>query len=144
MRLYKSIQHAIHQPLCQAEQQETWNNIMIYANVAIRGWKSGTHAAGHDKLKKVWNITGGMVSIFQKLLVCWNFPKHPSLGLTENGPLMPEVRVERREKPLYEGRKATVTQIATCYKQGMQKSISDLKADELHQQKTTPGASPVS
>ncbi len=46
-------------------------------------------------------------------------------------------------------RKATVTQIITGYNQGMQNSISERQhsnpeADGLQQQKTTPGAAPVS
>ncbi len=45
-------------------------------------------------------------------------------------------------------RKATVTQIITRYNQGMQNTISEhtsnREADGLQQQKTTPGAAPVS
>ncbi len=47
-------------------------------------------------------------------------------------------------------RKATVTQITTRYNQGMQNAISERttcrnpEADGLQQQKTTPGAAPVS
>ncbi len=45
-------------------------------------------------------------------------------------------------------RKATVTQIITRYHQGMQNTISERttnpEADGLQQQKTTPGAAPVS
>ncbi len=47
-------------------------------------------------------------------------------------------------------RKATVTQITTRYNQGMQNTISEHintsnpEADGLQQQKTTPGAAPVS
>ncbi len=47
-------------------------------------------------------------------------------------------------------RKATVTQITTCCNQGMQNTISEWtthqnpEADWLQQQKTKPGAAPVS
>ncbi len=47
-------------------------------------------------------------------------------------------------------RKTTVIQIITCYIQGMQNTISERttllnpEADGLQQQKTTPGAAPVS
>ncbi len=47
-------------------------------------------------------------------------------------------------------RKATVTQIITRYNQGIQNTISEQhnmsnpEADGLQQQKTTPGADPVS
>ncbi len=46
-------------------------------------------------------------------------------------------------------RKATVTQITTRYNQGMQNASlnaqqSNPEADGLQQQKTTPGAAPVS
>ncbi len=47
-------------------------------------------------------------------------------------------------------RKAKVTQITTRYNQGMQNTISECttllnpEADGLQQQKTTPGAAPVS
>ncbi len=43
-------------------------------------------------------------------------------------------------------RKATVTQITACYNQGMQNTISKTsnpEADQLQQQKTTPGTTPV-
>ncbi len=40
-------------------------------------------------------------------------------------------------------RKVTVTQITTHYNQGMQ-NTSNPEADGLQQQKTTPGAAPVS
>ncbi len=46
-------------------------------------------------------------------------------------------------------RKATVTQITTRYNQDLQNTISEHttqsnpEADELQQQKTTPGAAPV-
>ncbi len=47
-------------------------------------------------------------------------------------------------------RKATLTQITTHYNQGMQNTISESlnmsnpESDGLQQQKTTPGAAPVS
>ncbi len=60
----------------------------------------------------------------------------------ENALLMSEVRGE------WADRKATVTQITTRYNQGMQYTISEHtsnpEADGLQQQKTTPGAAPVS
>jgi len=51
---------------------------------------------------------------------------------------------------LQDDRKAKVTQISTGYNQGMQNTISEphntlnLEENGLQQQKTTPGATPVS
>ncbi len=53
-------------------------------------------------------------------------------------------------KLVRDDRKATVTQITTLYNPGMQNTISERnntsnpEADGLQQQKTTPGAAPVS
>ncbi len=62
-----------------------------------------------------------------------------------------DVRLQRRMGRLVrDDRKATVTQITTRYKQGMQNTISERtthqspEADGLQQQKTTPGAGSVS
>ncbi len=59
-----------------------------------------------------------------------------------------DVRGQRRMSRLVrDDRKATVTQITTCYNQGMQNTISKTsnpEADQLQQQKTTLGAAPVS
>ncbi len=79
----------------------------------------------------------GLVWVFQKLLIYWDFHAQLSLGFTENGPkkrkypvsgscvdeialLMSEVRGEL----FIDDRKATVTQITTRYNQGMQNTIS--------------------
>ncbi len=60
-----------------------------------------------------------------------------------------DVRGQRRMGRLVRNdRKATVTQIITSHNQGMQNNISEHnlnpEADGLQQQKTTPGAAPVS
>ncbi len=55
----------------------------------------------------------------------------------------------RMDRLVRDDRKTTVTQITTRYNQGMQNSISEHtitsnpEADDLQQQKTTPGAAPV-
>ncbi len=85
-------------------------------------------------------VSDGLVWIFQKLLICWDFHAQPSLGFTENDPikrkypvssscveentlLMSEVRGEWAD--WWDDRKATVTQINTRYNQGMQNTISE-------------------
>ncbi len=82
-------------------------------------------------------VPDGLVWVFQKLLIYWDFHTQLSLGFTENGPkkrkypvsgscvdenalLMSEVRGEWADD-----RKATVTQIITRYNQGMQNTISE-------------------
>ncbi len=89
-------------------------------------------------------VPDGLVWVFQKLLIYWDFHPQPSLGFTENGPkkrkyqvsgscrtveenpssggkLFVDVRVQRRMGRLVrDDRKATVTQITTRYNQGMQ------------------------
>ncbi len=78
-------------------------------------------------------VPDGLVWVFKKMLIYWDFNAQPSLVFTENGPkkrkypvsgscvdenalLMSEVR---------DYRKATVTQITTRYNQGMQNTISE-------------------
>ncbi len=81
----------------------------------------------------------GLVWVFQKLLIYWDFHEQPSLGFTENGPkkrkytvssscvdenalLMSEVRMGRLVR---DDRKTTVTQITTRYNQDLQNTISE-------------------
>ncbi len=108
--------------------------------------------------------TDGLVWVFQKLLIYWDFHAQPSLGFTENCPkkrkytvsgscvdenALVDVRSQRRMGRLVrDDIKATIIQIITHYNQGMQDTISERTtcygADGLQQQKTTPGAAPVS
>ncbi len=84
-------------------------------------------------------VLDGLVWVFQKLLIYWDFHIQPSLGFTENGPkkrkypvsgscvdenalLMSEVRGEWAVR---DDRKATLTQITTRYNQCMQNTISE-------------------
>ncbi len=89
-------------------------------------------------------VPDGLVWVFQKLLIYWDFQAQPSLGFTENGPknenalFMSEVRGEWAD--WLDDRKATVTQITTRYNQGMQNTIyqthnTSNPADGLQQQK---------
>ncbi len=107
-------------------------------------------------------VPDGLVWIFKKLLIYWDFHTQPALGFTENGPkqekisserqlcgrkCLVDVRGQRRMGRLVrDDRKATVTQITTRYNQDMQNlwthNTSNPEADELQQQKTTPGAAP--
>jgi len=81
-----------------------------------------------------------LVWIFQKLLIYWDFEAQPSLGFTENGPKKWKYpvsavvwtkmpcwcqRSEEIGQTVRDDRKATVTQITTRYKQGMQNTISE-------------------
>ncbi len=86
-------------------------------------------------------VPDGLVWVFQKLLIYWDFHTQPSLGFTENGPktrkypvscrcvdenalLMLEVRGQwRMSRLVRDDRKATVTQITTRYNQDMQNTI---------------------
>ncbi len=81
-------------------------------------------------------LPDGLVWVFQKLLIYWEFHAQPSLGFTENGPkkikylcgqkCLVDVRGQRRMGRLVrDDRKATVTQITTRYNQGMQNNISE-------------------
>ncbi len=64
--------------------------------------------------------------------------------MDENALLMSEVRGEWADW-LEMIKKATVTQITIRYNQGMQNTItSNPEAEWLQQQKTTPGAAPIS
>ncbi len=84
-------------------------------------------------------VPDGLVWVFQKLLIYWDFHLQPSLGFTENG-------LKKRKYPVSgscvdenallmsklrggwlvrDDRKATVTQITTRYNQGMQNTISE-------------------
>ncbi len=85
-------------------------------------------------------VPDGLVWVFQKLLIYWDFHEQPSLEFTENGPktrkypvsgrcvdknawLMSEVRGQRRmDRLVRDDRKAKVTQI-TRYNQDMQNTI---------------------
>ncbi len=86
-------------------------------------------------------VPDGLVWVFQKLLIYWDFHAQPSLGFTENGLkkrkypvsgscvdenalLMSEIRGERVDW-LEMIERQTVTQITTRYKQGMQNTISE-------------------
>ncbi len=81
----------------------------------------------------------GLVWIFQKLLIYWDFNAQSSLEFTENDPkkrkypmilcgpkCLVEVRGQKRMGRLVrDDRNATVTQITTFYNQGMQNTISE-------------------
>ncbi len=66
-----------------------------------------------------------LVWVFQKLLIYWDFHTQPSLEFTENG---------------LKKRKYLV--ICSCVDENV--IVDDPEADGLQQQKTTPGAAPVS
>ncbi len=85
-------------------------------------------------------VPDGLVWVFQKLLIYWDFHAQPSLRFTGNGPkkrkypvsgscvdenalLMSEVRGDGRL--VRDDRKATVTQITARYNQGMKNTISE-------------------
>ncbi len=86
-------------------------------------------------------VPDGLVWVFQKLLIYWDFHAQPSLGFTENGlkkrkyPVaavvwmkMPRLCQSQRRmmgRLVRDDRKATVTQITTRYNQGMQNTISE-------------------
>ncbi len=86
-------------------------------------------------------VPDGLVWVFQKQLINWDFHAQPSLGFTENGPkkiqisserqlcgrkCLVDVRGQRRIGRLVrDDRKSTVTQITTRYNQGMQNTISE-------------------
>ena len=84
-------------------------------------------------------VPDGLVRVFQKLLIYWDFHSQSSLGFTENGPkkrtfpvsgtslgrkCLVDARGQRRMARLVQDDiKAPVTEITTRYNQGMQKSI---------------------
>ncbi len=78
-------------------------------------------------------VPDGLVWVFQKLLIYWDFHAQPSLGFTKNGlrrkygrKCLVDVRGQMRMGRLViDDRKETVTQITTRYNQGMQNSISE-------------------
>ncbi len=85
-------------------------------------------------------VPDGLVWVFQKLLIYWDFHTQPSLGFTENGPKNRKYPVSgscvdenallmsgqrRMGRLVRDDRKATVTQITTRYNQGMQNTISE-------------------
>ncbi len=67
----------------------------------------------------------GLVWVFQNLLIYWDFHAQPSLGFIENGP-------KKRKYPVS----------GSCVDDNV--IVDDPEADGLQQQKTTPGAVPVS
>ncbi len=82
----------------------------------------------------------GLVWVFHKLLIYWDFHTQPSLGFTENGPrkkisserqlcgwkCLVDVRGQRRmDRLVRDDRKITVTQITTRYNQDLQNTISE-------------------
>ncbi len=79
-------------------------------------------------------VSDGMVWVFQKLLIYWDFHTQPSLGFTEypessscvdeNALLISEVRGEWG-RLFRDDRKTTVTQITTRYNQDLQNTISE-------------------
>ncbi len=88
----------------------------------------------------IFGVRRAGLSIKKKLLIYWDFHAQSSLGFTENGPKNVKypasgscvdekclvVRGQRRMGKLVKNyRKATVTQITTRYKQGMQNTISE-------------------
>ncbi len=83
-------------------------------------------------------VPDGLVWVFQKLLIYWDFNAQPSLGFTENGPEKRKYPVsgscvdenallmsEENVRLVRDDRKATVTKITTRYNQGMQNTISE-------------------
>ncbi len=84
-------------------------------------------------------VPDGLVWVFQKLIY-WDFHAQPSLGFTDNGPKKRKYPVSsscvdgnallmsgqrRMGRLVRDDRKATVTQIITRYKEGMQNAISE-------------------
>ncbi len=99
---------------------------------------------GRRGFKWLWtrNVVGadGLVWVFQKLLIYWDFHTQPSLGFTENDlkkkisseqqlcgwKCLVDVRGQRRMCRLVrDDRKTTVTQTTTRYNQGIQNTISE-------------------
>ncbi len=83
-------------------------------------------------------VPDGLVWVFQKLLIYWDFHSQPSLGFTENGLKKRKYPVSgscedktpcwcqsRMGRLVRDDRKATVTQITARYNQGMQNTISE-------------------
>ncbi len=84
-------------------------------------------------------VPDGLVWVFQKLLIYWDFHAQPSLGFRENGPKKRKYPVcgscvdekallmseENRQTAFRDDRNETVTQITTRYNQGMQNTISE-------------------
>ncbi len=82
-------------------------------------------------------VPDGLVWVFQKLLIYWDFHTQPSLGFTENGPKRENIQwaavvtkipcwcQRRMGRLVRDDRKATVTQIITRYNQGIKKTISE-------------------
>ncbi len=84
-------------------------------------------------------VPDGLVWIFHKLLIYWDFHAQPSLGFTENGQRkkeniqwaavvwtrMPCWCQRRMGRLVRDDRKTTVTQITTRYNQGVQNTISE-------------------
>ncbi len=104
------------------------------------------HQNGEERgFKWLWTWNGcwcqtGLVWVFQKLLIYWDFHTQPSLGFMENGqkkrkyPVtavvwtkMPCWGQRRMGRLVRDDRKATVTQITTRYNQGMQKTIQHIE-----------------
>ncbi len=81
-------------------------------------------------------VSDGLVWVFQKLLIYWDFHTQPSLGFTENDPKKRNYPVSgscvdenalfrRMDRLVRDDRKTTVTQITTRYNQDMQNTISE-------------------
>ncbi len=85
-------------------------------------------------------VPDGLIWVFHKLLIYWDFHAQPSLGFTVNGPkkiisserqlcgrkCLVDVRGQGRMSRLVrDDRKTTVTQIITHYNQGLQNTISE-------------------
>ncbi len=92
----------------------------------------------HTTISRVYREWSEKEKISSELAVVWN-------------KCLVDVRGQRSMGRLVrDDRKASVTQITTCYNQGMQNTISEQhnmsnpEADGLQQQKTTPCAAPVS
>ncbi len=106
------------------------------------------HQNGEERGFKWLNVEwllmpDGLVWVFHKLLIYWDFHTQPSLVFTENGLkkrkypvsascvdehalLMSEVRGQRRmDRLVRDDRKTTVTQITTRYNQDLQNIISE-------------------
>ncbi len=83
-------------------------------------------------------VPDGLIWVFQKWMIYWDFHTPPSLGFTENGPKKRKYPVsgscvdenallmsEENGQTVRDDRKATVTQITTRYNQGIQNTISE-------------------
>ncbi len=129
-----------------ANQPITWQqlNAFRHLDVVKTCWSSTEHQNGEERGFKWLNVEwllvpDGLVWVFHKLLIYWDFHTQPSLGFTENGQkkrniqwaavvgrkCLVDVRGQRRMDRLVRDRKTTVTLITTRYNQDLQNTISE-------------------